>query len=122
MIINTKKAKCLVLDSSTKISEPFQIEIGHDTIQESPSFKYLGCTLDQHLKFNKHVNLMCSKASKVINILKLVIKYIRPVAKFFYSSYIRPLVESTPALLFAIAQSDSDTIEKLQNRVLKICK
>ena len=29
-------------------------------------------------------------------------------------------MESIPALLFAIAQSDSDTIEKLQNRVLKI--
>ena len=119
LIVNTNKTRLLILDSSNIKNESFKIKIGPDIIQQSPSLKYLGCTLDRNLKFHKHINLMCNKASKAINILKYVIKYIKS-AKLFYSSYIRPIVESTPALLFAISKSDSDHIEKLQNRVLKI--
>src|SRR5215813_4967154 len=56
----------------------------------------------------------------LLNILRHFIKFIKPSAKLFYSSYIRPIIESTPALLFAISKTESDHIEKLQNRVLKI--
>ena len=50
--------------------------------------------------------------------MKHIINYIKPNATLFYSSFIRPLFESTPSLLFAISQSDSDYIEKVRNRAL----
>ena len=52
--------------------------------------------------------------------MKYIIKYIKPLSTLFYSSFIRPLFESTSSLLFAVSQSDSDYIEKVQNRVLKL--
>ena len=63
---------------------------------------------------------MCAKANKNINVMKHIIKHIKPNATLFYSSFIRPLFESTPSLLYAISQSDSDYIEKVQNRALKL--
>ena len=97
-----------------------QIKIGQDLIVNSSTLKYLGCTLDEHLKFSQHVKLMCAKASKGINLMKYIIKYIKPLSTLFYSSFIRPILECTPALLYCISKTDSDNIEKLQNRVLKI--
>ena len=76
--------------------------------------------MDSQLKFSNHIKIVCAKANKSINLLKHVIKYIKPSATLFYSCFIRPLFESTPSLLFAISQSDSDYMEKVQNRVLKI--
>jgi len=120
LTVNATKSKILILDTKTDPQQHFQIKIGSDLVKKSSSLKYLGITLDSQLKFTNHIKILCAKANKNINLMKHIIKYIKPSATLFYSSFIRPLFESTPSLLYAISQSDSDYIEKIQNRVLKI--
>src|SRR5215813_7552223 len=50
----------------------------------------------------------------------IILKYIKPAAPIYYNSIIRPILESTPTLLYQISNSDSERLEKSQNRALKI--
>src|SRR5215813_10490055 len=120
LTVNATKSKILILDTKTDPQQHFQIKIGSDLVKKSSSLKYLGITLDSQLKFTNHIKILCAKANKNINLMKHIIKYIKPSATLFYSSFIRSLFESTLSLLYAISQSDSDYIEKVQNRALKL--
>jgi len=120
LVVNTSKTKILILDTSnnSRASTPFFI--GGDTILSSPSLKYLGCILDQNLKLTFHVKTLCLKVSKCINLLKCLYQYIKPQSKLFYTSYIRPLLENNPLFLYAVSKTNSNYLEKIQNRALKI--
>jgi len=118
--VNTSKTKILILDTSNNAKTLTPFKIDDDIILSSSSLKYLGCIFDQNLKFTTHTKSLCFKASKSVNLLKCLHQYIKPQSKLFYSSYIRPLLESTPSLLYTISKSDSESLEKIQNRALKI--
>ena len=74
--------------------------------------KYLGCTLDEHLKVNQHAKLTCSKASKRVNLMKYIIKYIKPLSTVLFQIYSSNPLMYIPALLYCISKTDSDNIEK----------
>ena len=106
LVVNTNKTKFLILDTCSKFPKNLKIKIENDYIDPSPSLKYLGCTLDRHLKFDNHIKLLCYKASRKVNLMNHIMKLIKPSSILFYKSFIRPLLESTPALLFAISKYD----------------
>ena len=49
-------------------------KLGRDIIWESNNVKLLGITLDNNLKFDKHVSNIFSKANRKLNTLKLKTK------------------------------------------------
>jgi len=117
--INTKKSKFLILSTS---SSPiyFPLKVGSDVIFPSDTLKYLGCTLDKHLNFNDFVSLICNHASHRINLMKSIFKFIKPVSTLFYCYYIIPILEIYSSILFAISTANSNKLELIQNRALKI--
>ena len=60
--------KCHVLGSGHHYEEMF-IDIGNKLILESKNVELLEITIDKGLKFDKHVNKICSKANKKLNVL-----------------------------------------------------
>ena len=60
--------KCHLLVSGHHYEEIF-VYIGRDIIWESKTVKLLGITIDKELKFDKHINQVCSKANKKLNVL-----------------------------------------------------
>jgi len=118
--VNTSKTKILILDTSVSNHRSVLFNIGNESIAPSDTLKYLGCIFDTKLKLSTHIKSLCAKTSKRVNLLKILLKYIKPSASLYYKSMIRPILESTPSLLYQISITDSECLEKVQNRALKI--
>ena len=59
--------KCHLLVASHKF-ELISAKIGTDLIWESNSVKLLGITIDNHLKFNKYISLLCVEANRKFSV------------------------------------------------------
>ena len=55
--------KCHLLVAGHKF-EQIWAEIGTDLIWKSNSVKPLGISIDNHIKFDRHVSLLCAKANR----------------------------------------------------------
>ena len=65
MKLNSDKSHPLVSDHHY---EETCINIGNNRIWESKNAELLGITIDKDLKFEKHVNKICSKANRKLNV------------------------------------------------------
>ena len=74
MCANPDKFQSIILDRDGKQS--LSISVQDNTIFSDPSIKVLGIVLDNKLKFDEHVSQMCLKASRQINALKRISKYL----------------------------------------------
>ena len=63
MKMNSDKCHLLVVGHKF---EQIWGEIGTDLIWKSNSVKLLGITIDNHLKFDKHISLLCPKANREV--------------------------------------------------------
>ena len=70
--------KCHLLLNS---QEPNTLKIGDLHINNSLSEKLLGITFDYKLKFNKHIEDICQKASQKINALARIAPYMETTKK-----------------------------------------
>ena len=63
-----KSDKCHLLVAGHKFEQVWA-KVGTDLIWESNSVKLLGITIDNHLKFDKHISLSCAKANRKLSAL-----------------------------------------------------
>ncbi len=52
-----------------KVDEPDSIEIDSITITRQSDVKLLGRTIDDKLRFNKHVDILCKSAARQLNVM-----------------------------------------------------
>jgi len=57
----------------------FKPQINGQTIEWSTSNKYLGLTIDQDLKFKKHINIITKKATEIRGMLYPVLNHRSPI-------------------------------------------
>ena len=74
--------------------EQIWAKIGTDLIWKSNSVKLLGITIDNHLKFDKHISLLCAKANRKLSALARISYYLtfhqkRTLTKAFFESQFR---------------------------------
>ena len=75
-------------------SEQIWAEIGTDLIWESNSVKLVGTTIDNHLEFDKHISLLCTKANIKLSALARISCHLtfhqkRTLVKAFFESQFR---------------------------------
>ena len=122
LMINAAKTNSLILSTSKIDTESLtKVKINDEDTSFVPSMKYLGIILDSQLSFSHHIDQMNAKIMHKLTIFQ----QIRPCldvqsSRKFYISYIRPLLEYCPTLLCSINKSQANTIEKLQNRAIRI--
>ena len=81
----------------------------------------LGITVDNKLKFTKHVNTKISKANKILGLIKHTFKFLTAdTLTLLYKSLIRPHVEYGTPIWSPHLKGDRDNIEKLQRRTTKL--
>ena len=92
-----------------------QAKLDRDIVWESNDIKLLGITLNNKLKFDKHVSNICPKANRKLSTLTRVVKFL-PFKKSFYES------EFKYCLLLQIfhGRQINDKINKLHERALRI--
>ena len=67
--------KCQLFISGNKY-EHCWVNTGVSKLWESINVKLLGVNIDNHLKFDKHLSGICSKASQKLNILTRLAKFL----------------------------------------------
>ena len=117
--LNEKKSKTMSLGPQNH--DP--LYIGNTKIEEVKSFKLLGVNLDNDLKFDTHVNLICAKASSRLYFIKHLKRSCLGIDDLvhYYQTTIRPVVEySCPAWHSSLTHSQSHKIEMIQKRAFSI--
>ena len=91
LTINTGKSKLMCFGKNFSNQNTFYI--GENNLTYTSSFKYLGVTIDNKLKFSQHIDLICLKMAKFNGILYRARNYFSKNALIlFYKSYIVPVI------------------------------
>ena len=76
--------KCHLFISGNKYEHGW-VNTGVSKLWESSNVKLLGVNIDNHLKFDKHLSCICSKASQKLNILTRLAKFEQK--RFIFKSF-----------------------------------
>ena len=116
MIVNPKKFQALLVSKrQNTISEDLTISINDVDIKPNNSVKLLGITLDNKLKFEKHISSICKSASCQLNAL-FRLKYFLGFKgrKILIKSFVYSNFNYCPLLCHFCNQKSSEKVENLQ--------
>ena len=82
--------------------------------------KLLRVTIDSDLNFDNHISEMCKKASRQLNILKRIGKYMNRLGRLTsYYSFILSNLNYCPVIWHYCSEKNSIKMEKIQERALR---
>ena len=98
----------------------FNLNIDGIEIERVETFRYLGILIDSKLKFNKHLNEVCGKLSKLAGISFKISPSLDFIsAKNFYFSFVYSLISyGIEAWGGALLLFTTDRLQKLQDRIV----
>ena len=109
--------KCLLLNSQ----EPNTLKIGNLHINNSLSEKLLGIAFDCKLKFNKHIEDICQKASQKLNALARLAPYMGTTGKvILMNAFFKSEFNYCPLVWMCCNRSLNTKINRLHERCLRI--
>ena len=90
-------------------------------IERASSFCYLGVTLDEHLSWNGHVEILCNKVSKRLGLVFRIRPYLtQKAAKGVYSCLIQPIFNYPDTVWGGLSKGCGKNLQRLQNRAAHI--
>ena len=125
MIPNPKKFHAIIStknnnnnNNNNVIAVP--IKIKGKTIYSENAISFLGITLDNELKFDQHIALLCSKAAKQLNALYRIKRFLTPEMKnILVNSFIYSNFNYYPLVWHFSSANSIRMIEKIQERLLR---
>ncbi|CAM1330052.1 Uncharacterised protein r2_g3912 [Pycnogonum litorale] len=119
MKVNPDKFQAISVGKKSH-SENITFDVRGTTIKCEDKVKLLGVTIDFELKFNSHIANMCQKASRQLNVLKRIGKYLNRLGKLtIYHSFILSNFNYCPVTWHFCSEQNSKKMEKIQERALK---
>jgi hypothetical protein len=122
MNVNGRKTKELLIGPISRYPPPPLIVAGAD-VERVDSFKLLGVHVSSDLKWTRHVDAMYSKVASRLHFLKQLARSgaSREDLLCFYSTAVRPVLEyACPVWHSSLTAADSDALESLQKRAMRI--
>ena len=112
--------KCHLLISDNK-NEQMWGKLDRDIVWEKSDVKLLWITLDNNLKFDKHVSNICSTANRKLSALTRVAKF-PPFKKrrILFKAFIESQFKYCPLVWMFHGRQINDKINKLHERALRI--
>ena len=113
--------KCHFILSSNS-AEFFWIKVGDQIIWESKQEKLLGVIVDKKLKFDKHIESMCKKASGKVTALSRLVKIV-PLEKkkILMNSFVESQFSHCPLVwMFCWTREHNNRINHIQERGLRM--
>ena len=96
------------------------ITVDNTSIVPTEVIILLGVALDSQLSFTNHINGICTKAGRNLNVLKRVAKSLPTKVKLqLYSTYITCHFNFCPLVWHFCGQSNTDKLERIQYRALR---
>ena len=105
----------------TNKNEQMWARVDRDIVWESNDAKLLGNTLDNNLKFDKHVSNICPKANRKLSALTRAAKFF-PFKKrrILFKAFIESQFKYCPLVWMFHGRQINDKINKLHERALRI--
>ena len=121
MQANADKFHFMMLKSFTcKEVLPDFIEIDSTIIKAEDYVKLLGITIDSSLKFDKHVDILCSNASRQINVMyRFTGIFDFKQREAIHNTFILSNFNYCPIVWHFCSKSSSRKMEKIQERALR---
>lgn len=122
MNVNFGKTKELII-GTLKNNPPPALSDEKNIIERVHSYKLLGVLVDDNLKWNRHVNSICARASSRLYFLKQLKRSFVSIDDvfYFYIAIIRPVLEyACPVWHSSLTHEQSLQIERIQKRALHI--
>ena len=118
MDANPHKFQSIVLGGKRETS--FSVSVQENLILPTDNIRVLGVTLDDHLKFDAHITNICIAASRQINALKRLSKYLNERSRvLIYKSFISSNFNYCPVTWMFCGRKNVTKLEKLQERALR---
>ncbi|GFX79695.1 uncharacterized protein LOC103524116 [Trichonephila clavipes] len=123
MTVNLKKTTCQFF---TLNRQPFSPQLVYNgmPVQQSDVSIYLGCALDNKLKWTKHAELVVSKARKRLSILKRLtgVKWgcNRDTLNTTYKTYFQPVLNYCNEVLISASENVRKLLDTFHNQALRM--
>lgn len=113
--------KCNVLSMTQKKNRiHYSYKLHGHVLESVDSSKYLGVTLQNNLKWDKHINTITSKANQTLGFLRRNLKITSTKAKdHAYKAIVRPKLEYASTVWDPHTQNNIQQIEKVQRRAAR---
>ena len=119
MDANPDKFQSIILNRGGDVS--ISLTVQDNVVIPSDHIRVLGITLDDSLKFDLHISDMCKKASRQINALKRISKFLtQDSRKSIYRSFIAANFNYCPISWMFCGKKNTSKLEKLQERALRL--
>ena len=110
-----------IRNKGDRLDTDLNININNAQLEIVNCFKYLGCIIDEHLTFSEHFKYITNKMAKKINILGRMSKSLSSWTKLnIYKTIVAPHLYFCSTLLFLMNNSEIDSLQKIQNKALRI--
>lgn len=123
MKLNSKKTKEMLITFQQKPHLTQALHVNNTVIERVNHFKILGIWISDDLTWKHHINHLHTKASPRLYYLKQLRRCGLPIHDLvkYYRAIIRPLFEyASPVWHSSLTITDSETLEQIQRRALKI--
>ena len=112
--------KCHLLIGGKKY-EHIWAKIGKDIIWESNNVRLLGITIDNELKFEKHLEELCVKANRKLSVLTRLAKFLSAdKRRTIFKAFIESQFKYCPLIWMFHSRRMNNKINKLHERSLRI--
>ena len=121
--LNVDKTESILIGTRSMLSKrkSLNVHISGNRIQSKETVKYLGVLIDQELKWNAHIENLCTRTSKLVNFLGRLRVFINECnLKLIYRTIILPLFDYADVVFDSSSQKYTDQLQKLQNRAGRI--
>ena len=119
MKVNPDKFQAIAIGKNTQ-SKNISFNLNGNIIKTEDEVKLLGVTIDYELKFNSHITNICRKASRQLNVLKRMGKYLNRLGKLtIYHSFILSNFNYCPVIWHFCSEANTKKMEKIHERALK---
>lgn len=124
LTLNSSKTKYMLIKPSyTQMqSENFELRIDNNPIERVSTFKYLGLLIQDNLKWNEHVNLVCNKLAGITGAARRFGKNLMTKSKisFYYSMCNSHLSYLCPVWGASISQNETNRLQVAQNNAIRV--
>ena len=112
--------KCHLLISGHRYELVFA-NIGENKIYEEKEVKLLGVTIDNELKFDKHVSDLCNKANRKLSALIRMASFLSfQKKKILFKSFVESQFKYNPLIWMFYGRKINNRINRLHERALRI--
>ena len=115
--INASKTKSMLLHSSRKSPHSsLKLQVADSPVEQVRSFKFLRVVVNDTLTWNDHIDLVCKKVSRHLNLLRRLSWFLpQHLLLLYLKSYILPIFDYCDVVWFGCTKSDSHRLDLLLN-------